>query len=349
MTQSVPSLISVIFLRENPHSPVRTDGQTGSRGRIPHTLKCQPNLGLLKWDCGAVSSPPSFGSLWKGKRALFQFVLDVLVSVRRQRHHHLTFWFGGGKNRPRYVSHGIIHRLLWMYSWKWVVQAWIIRWRWTIATNWEGFFFFPSPNEMDAAFTCEFQTRYSNSASPSIAVTFLHLFPEFSSASDWERSSRKFPTQSCGLWYWPRAAIKVASLGCGCHQRRTPSPVSEGGSGLEEALVPVSCVSLPSPLRLSLTNYLPAPCRRVLGLCLIVISCWCLSPAVGSSLSFTVSDFVWILLFHVSWLDSDRLTGCWPDMWVQHPPLRITDLILPFLSTSFVHFLLCCAVNSVLR
>lgn len=53
------------------------------------------------------------------------------------------------------------------------------------------------------------------------------------STSDWNRSSRKLPTQSCGLWYWPHAAIKVASLGCGgpclgvgLRRPLSPSPAS---------------------------------------------------------------------------------------------------------------------------
>lgn len=44
-----------------------------------------------------------------------------------------------------------------------------------------------------------------------------------------------------------------------------------------------------------------------------------------------------------------RLTGFWPDTWVERLPLRITDLILPFLSTSHVHLRLCCVVKSILR
>lgn len=151
----------------------------------------------------------------------------------------------------------------------------------------------------------------------------------FLSASDWNRSSRKLPTQSCGLWYWPHTAIKAASLGCGCHQRQMRWPVS--GGGFEEALVPVSCVLLPSPLHS--TNYLPAPRWSVLGLCLIVISCCCLSAAAGLSLSFTQSDFmqfgfyfsVWAgWIWTTGWFLTWHVSGASPakDHW-PHPALSV--------------------------
>lgn len=151
----------------------------------------------------------------------------------------------------------------------------------------------------------------------------------FLSASDWNRSSRKLPTQSYGLWYWPHAAIKAASLGCGCHQRQIQWPVS--GGGFEEALEPVSCVLLPSPLHS--TNYLPAPRWRVLGLCLIVISCCCLSAAADLSLSFTQADFtqfgfcfsVWAgWIWTTDWFLTWHVSGASPaeDHW-PHPALSV--------------------------
>lgn len=225
------------------------------------------------------------------------------------------------------------------------------------------FFFCPSPKAI-GAIICEFQRQKVTPTRPILEVSpvfwlscwsllysciyflssphWLGCWFRFLSASDWNCSSRRLLTQSCGLRYWPHAAIKAASLVCGCHQRQTRWPVS--GGGFEEALEPVSCVLLPSPLHS--TNYLPAPRRRALGLCLIVISCCCLSAAAEFYTGWLYA--VWILLFCLSQLDLDDWRFC-ADTWVARLPPRITDLILPFLSTSHVHLLLCCVVKSILR
>lgn len=50
-----------------------------------------------------------------------------------------------------------------------------------------------------------------------------------------------------------------------------------------------SCVLF---LLLRVTNDRPSPCLRVLALCLIVISCWCLFCLAAAAAGFPLADFV---------------------------------------------------------
>lgn len=118
-------------------------------------------------------------------------------------------------------------------------------------------------------------------------------------------------------------------------------------------LVSLACVLF---LLSSLTNYLPSLCQRVLGLCLIVISCWCLFRLAAAG--FPLADFArlgynfstWAGWIHTGWLTD----WFWPDTWVQHLPRRIPDLILPCLSSLVLlsrcaRALLCCALKIIRR
>lgn len=169
----------------------------------------------------------------------------------------------------------------------------------------------------------------------------------FLSASDWNRSSRKLPTQSCGLWYWPHAAIKAASLGCGCHQRQMRRPVSGGwvwGGPWARLLRLVTFASAFDQL----SPCSPPACPGLVSDCHQLLLPFRCCRFVSEF--YTVWLYaVWILLFRLSRLDLDEWLVFWPDTWVEHLLLRITDLILPFLSTSHVHLLLCCVVKSILR
>lgn len=113
------------------------------------------------------------------------------------------------------------------------------------------------------------------------------------------------------------------------------------------------------------------PCARLLRLVAFASALDQLSPCSPLACPGFVSDCHQSLLpFRCCWLVSEfysltwpsldftfafepfgfgRLAGFWPDTWVEHLPLRITDLILPFLSTSYAHLLLCCVVKSILR